>query len=608
MAQKAELRTKLNLDSTGFKRGIQRAKMSVASFGSSVRKSLSGLPGMFAGIIGVGAIKSMVELGASAEETASKFRAVFGRATGEMTKEVEKLTKIIPATEQEMQNALATFGAMAKAFGFNEKAARLFSVELVKIGGDLASFHDLKIEDMFQKIRSAISGEFEPLKQLGIVVNEARLKQEGLNLAIFDGVGTMTAAQKALAVQSLLIRDMGEANGDAEITADSAANKIKFLRVQLKETATSVGDELIPAFTAFLKTVNSGIGALTGFGQRLGEVFFMRGFSAEEFEAVQSLEAKGHRMSRIYGAEREELIRNEIAALKESRDAYQAARSAAIAKLEEENKLKKDAIENSEDLAAELKKQIEAEKDPQRKEALENRLRAHEILLEESRNFIASQNESKLIQDNQVALEQLRLDLINAQIDGNESAIEQAQKQLDLEIETQRIMRETNSDRETAAKLAKELTAAKERESEIKPKTGEAGDKLDPTDSNQGKPEPPKDEFNPADVNRSGYVTPREQRAFDRKKRQEDKARRARERAERAAEVEAEERRRQEERNKRMEERERAAGFGVGAERKQPSGETAKPAQDKTAADMAANVKTSADALTNIEKVISENP
>jgi len=591
MAQKAELRTKLNLDSTGFKRGIQRAKMSVASFGSSVRKSLSGLPGMFAGIIGVGAIKNMVELGASAEETASKFRAVFGPATAEMTKEVEKLTKIIPATEQEMQNALATFGAMAKAFGFNEEAARLLSIQLVKIGGDLASFHDLRIEDMFQKLRSAISGEFEPLKQLGIVINEARLKQEGLNLAIFDGVGTMTAAQKALAVQSILIRDMGEANGDAAITADSAANRIKFLKVELTETATSVGQELIPAFTEFLKTVNSGIGVIKGFGQRLGEVFFMRGFSAEEFEAVQSLEAKGHRMSRIYGAEREELIRNEIAALKESRDAYQAARSAAIAKLEEENRLKEDAIKNSEDLAEELSKQAEEEKDPERKKALEERLKAYQKILEESRNFIATQNASKPKTEEQVALEQLRLDLINAQIDGNESAIEQAQKQLDLERETQRIMRETNSDRETAARLANELIAAKEKESGIKPTTGAAGDESDP-----------------ADVNQSGYVTPREQRAFDRKKRQEDKARRARERAERAAEVQAEERRRQEERNKRMEERERAAGFGVGAERKQPSGETAKPAQDKTATDMAANVKTSADALTNIEKVISENP
>ena len=591
MAQKAELRTKLNLDSTGFKRGIQRAKMSVASFGSSVRKSLSGLPGMFAGIIGVGAIKNMVELGASAEETASKFRAVFGPATAEMTKEVEKLTKIIPATEQEMQNALATFGAMAKAFGFNEEAARLLSIQLVKIGGDLASFHDLRIEDMFQKLRSAISGEFEPLKQLGIVINEARLKQEGLNLAIFDGVGTMTAAQKALAVQSILIRDMGEANGDAAITADSAANRIKFLKVELTETATSVGQELIPAFTEFLKTVNSGIGVIKGFGQRLGEVFFMRGFSAEEFEAVQSLEAKGHRMSRIYGAEREELIRNEIAALKESRDAYQAARSAAIAKLEEENRLKEEAIKNSEDLAEELSKQAEEEKDPERKKALEERLKAYQKILEESRNFIATQNASKPKTEEQVALEQLRLDLINAQIDGNESAIEQAQKQLDLERETQRIMRETNSDRETAARLANELIAAKEKESGIKPTTGAAGDESDP-----------------ADVNQSGYVTPREQRAFDRKKRQEDKARRARERAERAAEVQAEERRRQEERNKRMEERERAAGFGVGAERKQPSGETAKPAQDKTATDMAANVKTSADALTNIEKVISENP
>jgi hypothetical protein len=160
----------------------------------------------------------------------AKFNAVFGSAADAMNEKVQELRKTIPSTTEEMQNSLATFAQMAKAFGLNSEAANLFSVEMVKIAGDIASFNNLPIEDAFTKIRSAISGEFEPMKSLGIVINEARLKQEALNLAIWDGTGQMSAAQKALAVQAILIKDMGDANGDAALTANSAANQIKFLK------------------------------------------------------------------------------------------------------------------------------------------------------------------------------------------------------------------------------------------------------------------------------------------------------------------------------------------------------------------------------------------
>ena len=54
--------------------------------------------------------------------------------------------------------------------------------------------------------------------------------------------------------------------------------------------------------------------------------------------------------------------------------------------------------------------------------------------------------------------------------------------------------------------------------------------------------------FAAGDTNQSGYVTPREQRAQEKRQRKEDQARRARERAERAAEVGADERERQKQR------------------------------------------------------------
>ena len=241
---KTEIKADIGLDTTKFQRGMAKAQRSVKNFAKSGVASMVRFGAAFAG---VGLVKSIIGLGTAAAETASKFNAVFGPAADALNSRILELKKSIPATTMEMQNALATFGAMGKAFGLNSAAANEFSVNMVKIAGDLASFHNLRPEEAFQKIQSAISGEFEPMKQLGIVINEATLKQEALNLAIWDGTGQMSAAQKAITVQSLLIKQMGVAQGDAAATAESASNRIKFLNAQLKDTGAEIGNTVLPA-------------------------------------------------------------------------------------------------------------------------------------------------------------------------------------------------------------------------------------------------------------------------------------------------------------------------------------------------------------------------
>lgn len=71
--------------------------------------------------------------------------------------------------------------------------------------------------------------------------------------------------------------------------------------------------------------------------------------------------------------------------------------------------------------------------------------------------------------------------------------------------------------------------------------------------------------FDPADANKSGYVTPREQRQAERAQRKADRERRKKERLERSAEIGASERERRAKTAASMTARERAAGFGPGA-------------------------------------------
>ena len=396
---KTSITAKLGLDTTAFQRGLARSQKSIGKFAKSATASFVRMGAAFAGI---GLVKSIIGLGTSAAETASKFKAVFGPAADSMNEKVQELRKTIPSTTAQMQNALSTFAAMAKGFGLNAEAANIFSVEMVKLAGDVASFHDLKTEEAFLKIRSAISGEFEPMKQLGVVINQARMEQEGLNLAIWDGTGQMSAAQKALAVQSILIRDLGDANGDAAATADSAANRIKFLKAELEETGTKIGTTALPAILNLTDGLSQMLSMLeratSAAGKFTAEIIYMgKSSKRQEIEDEVNLRKEAIRLLKEEGKIREKssgfafskearqanldekkLIEEKVAAMK-------AEKNAEIARLEKVEADRKSAsekaISESKDLAGELEKQAAAEKDPARKKALEDRLEAYKKLL-----------------------------------------------------------------------------------------------------------------------------------------------------------------------------------------------------------------------------------
>ncbi len=541
---KADITGRLNLDSTGFQRGIQRSKQSVKGFAKS---SMATFVRMGAAFAGIGLVKSIVGLGTAAAETASKFNAVFGSAADAMNEKVQELRKTIPSTTEEMQGALATFAQMAKAFGLNSEAANLFSVEMVKIAGDIASFNNLPIEEAFTKIRSAISGEFEPMKSLGIVINEARLKQEALNLAIWDGTGQMSAAQKALAVQSILIRDMGDANGDAALTADSAANRIKFLQKSLKETGTEIGTTALPAILALTDGLSQML-ALTKkatdfMGTSVGEMMFgitdetlakrkkaITQFQAEQ-QALKELTAEGKLYKQgmfegtLWTKGLSEKLENNKRIIEERTRAILDSANATENAKNEETKANNDALRGAKDLSAELESQIETETDPARKKALEDRLESYQNLIK-------------------------------------------------------------------AAGKLKSLQGAKPG-----------------TDGTGGTERMPKVKYDPSDVNQSGYVTPREQRAQERRQKKEDQERRARERAERTAEVGADERERQRQRAERMSEREKGSGLSGTTAGRKPDGMSAdeKKSSENTN-DTASELKEQTKLLTTIKEEIQKNP
>jgi len=248
------LLAKLGLDSQAFGKGLKQSEGKVNKFKGA---ALSAFSKVAAGLVTVGLGKKIIQLSMNAEETASKFDVVLGGAADRVNSKIQELRKTIPATTQELQNSVATVMQMGLSFGMSSDAAEKFSLGITKMSADMASFNNLDPEEMFVKMAAAISGEFEPLKRLGIVINEAAIKSKGLSMGLTDGKSAVDAATKAIIVQNIVLDQMGKQLGDAARTQKSSANQTKFLKAKITELATEFGDKLRPMVVAVLEKLHT---------------------------------------------------------------------------------------------------------------------------------------------------------------------------------------------------------------------------------------------------------------------------------------------------------------------------------------------------------------
>ena len=94
----------------------------------------------------------------------------------------------------------------------------------------MASFYNLNSDEAFAKIRSGISGETEPLKQLGINMSVANLEAYAMAQGIDKSYDSMTQAEQVMLRYNYLLSVTGDAQGDFARTSGSFANQQKLLK------------------------------------------------------------------------------------------------------------------------------------------------------------------------------------------------------------------------------------------------------------------------------------------------------------------------------------------------------------------------------------------
>lgn len=215
------------------------------------------------------AIKKVIDFGASCIELGSNLSEVQNVVDVTFTTMSKQLDSFAQSAEinfglsETMAKKFAgTFGAMSKAFGFNEKAAYEMSTTLTGLSGDVASFYNISQDESYTKLKSVFTGETESLKDLGIVMTQSALDA----YALANGYGKVTAKMleaEKVALRYQFVQDqLILATGDFSRTSDGWANQIRILNLQFDSLKATIGQGLINVFTPVVKVVNSLINKL----------------------------------------------------------------------------------------------------------------------------------------------------------------------------------------------------------------------------------------------------------------------------------------------------------------------------------------------------------
>ena len=162
-------------------------------------------------------------------------------------------------SELQAKQFTSTLGAMFKSMGVGQADMEEMSMSLAGLAGDMASFYNLDPTEAFEKLRSGISGETEPLKQLGINMSVANLEAFALSEGITTAYNSMTQAEQATLRYQYIMSATADAQGDFANTSDSLANQQRILQLEVQTLAAEIGQDLMPIAQEILTIARDGI-------------------------------------------------------------------------------------------------------------------------------------------------------------------------------------------------------------------------------------------------------------------------------------------------------------------------------------------------------------
>lgn len=200
-------------------------------------------------------------------EATDLFHNAMGNLSGEADTLISKMQGLLGVDPTKAMTYMATIQSLGTSFGLTSDKAYVLSKNLTQLAYDEGSYWNKDVAETFTAMSSAISGEIEPIRRLGVDLSQARLQQELLALGFNKQVSSLSQADKAVLRYIAIMKQTANVQGNLAQTIQSPANQIKILKAQLDMLAKSVGSLLYPAMKSILPPLIAAVQLIREFVQ-----------------------------------------------------------------------------------------------------------------------------------------------------------------------------------------------------------------------------------------------------------------------------------------------------------------------------------------------------
>ena len=244
-------------DAKKFKKAVGEASDKLGKFSAKVGNVSAnvvkgfGVMGAAAGGLAVVVGKQLFDVGEELTALDQKIGTVFsGESLNTVTDWADEVAARMGLTSTQAAGLAANAGDLLKPMGFTADQAADMSTEIIGLAGALSEWSGGQrgVEETAEILSKALLGERDSLKSLGISINQAEVDQRALIIAQQAGREAITAQDKALATQALIL----EKSTDAQEAYAAGGNKLTAAQNQLKaafgELQEDLARKLLPLF------------------------------------------------------------------------------------------------------------------------------------------------------------------------------------------------------------------------------------------------------------------------------------------------------------------------------------------------------------------------
>lgn len=274
-----ELQILITANTKQLQKEIANTNKQVASLQKSADKTRTGMMSSFNklknGIIALGigkVIKDSILSGMNAIESDNLFETSLGKMADSVRAWSDEVGEALGLDSVAMRKNTGVIYNMTTSMGLAENNALKLSKGITLLTEDMASFYNLSTDEAFNKLRAGLTGETEPLKALGILVDENTIKQVAYQQGIAQTGAELTQQQKVLARYVAILMQTGNAQGDLARTINAPANQLRLFKNQVVQLGRAFGNILMPIISAvmpyliaFTKVVTSCLNTLSRF-------------------------------------------------------------------------------------------------------------------------------------------------------------------------------------------------------------------------------------------------------------------------------------------------------------------------------------------------------